>query len=186
MKPKLASATQWWRHTKRENQKLESKAQKIKKSEARIFEEFNKIMATPNTQISEGRHRLFKTRVKFENYLIDTNNRKHRMAFTKLRLSDHNLMIEKGRHRRPTTPREYRFCTHFPLQVENEIHFLTTCNIYKGRGGFNELLYHLPNFNNLDDISKFTFLMSQENKLITKLLVTQVYMWVKTRETFIT
>ena len=39
---------------------------------------------------------------------------------------------------------------------------------------FNELLNHIPNFNNLDDISKFTFLMSQENKLSTQLLVTQV------------
>ena len=51
---------------------------------------------------------------------------------------------------------------------------------------FNEVVNHVPNFNNLDDLSKFTFLMSQENKLITKLLVTQVYKWVKTREAFIT
>ena len=50
----------------------------------------------------------------------------------------------------------------------------------------NELLNHIPNFNNLDEISKFTFLMSQENKLITELLVTQVYKQVKTREVFIT
>ena len=50
---------------------------------------------------------------------------------------------------------------------------------------FNELLNHIPNFNNLDDISKFTFLMSQENKLITK-LVTEVHKWVKTREAIIT
>ena len=49
-----------------------------------------------------------------------------------------------------------------------------------------ELLNHIHNVHNLDDISKFTFLMSQENKLITKLLVTQVYKWVKTREAFIT
>ena len=96
-------------------------------------------------------------------------------------------MIEKGRHRQPITPKEYRFCPHCPLQVENEIHFLTTCNICEGMSGFfNELLKRIPNFYNLDDISKFTFLMSQENKLITKLLVTQVYKWVKTREAFIT
>ena len=116
--------------------------------------------------------------MKLENYLIDTNNRKHRVAFTKLRLSDRNLIIENGRHRRPITPREYRFCPHCPLQVENEIHFLTTCNIYEG-----VCFTDVPNFNNL---SKFTFLMSQENKLIAKLLVTQVYKWVKTREAFIT
>ena len=45
------------------------------------------------------------------------------------------------------------------------------------------MVNHVPN---LDDLSKFTFLMSQENKLITKLLVTQVDKWVKTREAFIT
>ena len=70
-----------------------------------IFEEFNKLWQLQIPQISEGRHRLVKTRVKLENDLIDTNNRKHRVAFTKLRLSDHNLLIEKGRHRRPITPR---------------------------------------------------------------------------------
>ena len=81
-------------------------------------------------------YKLFKTRVKLENYLIDNNNRKHRVAFTKLRLSDYNLMIEKGRHRRPITPKEYRFCPHCPLQVEHEMHLLTTCNIYEGRSTF--------------------------------------------------
>ena len=60
------------------------------------------------------------------------------------------------------------------------MHFLTTCNIYEGRSTFfNEVVNHVPNFNNLDDLSKFTFLMSQENKLITKLLVTQVHSGLK-------
>ena len=150
------------------------------------MEEFNKlwqhqIPKFPNADT----YRLFKTRLKLENDLIDTNNRKHRVTFTKLRLSHYKLMIEKDRYRRPIITTEYRFCPHCPSQVENEIQFLTTRNIYKGVV-FNELLNHIPNFNNLDDISKFTFLMSQENKLITELLVTKVYQWVKTREVFIT
>ena len=53
-----------------------------------------------------------------------------------------------------------------------EVLLLTTFNIYEGGSTFfNEVVNHAPNFNNLDDLSKFTFLMSQENKLITKLLV---------------
>ena len=40
----------------------------------------------------------FKNRVKFENYLTDVivTNRKHRVAMSKLRTSDHKLMIAKG------------------------------------------------------------------------------------------
>ena len=116
-----------------------------------IFEEFNVLwqLQIPKFPKADA-YKLFKTRVKLENDLIDNNNRKHRVAFIKLRPSDHNLMIEKGRHRRPITPREYRFCPHCPLQVENEMHFLTTCNIYEGRSTFfNEVVNHVPNFNNL-------------------------------------
>ena len=73
-----------------------------------IFEEFNKLWKLQIPKFPKAdTSRLFKTRVKLENDLIDTNNRKHIVAFTKLRLSDHNLMMEKGRHRRPITPREY-------------------------------------------------------------------------------
>ena len=43
----------------------------------------------------------FKNRVKFENYLTDVTNRKHRVAMSKLRTSDHKLMIEQGRRKRP-------------------------------------------------------------------------------------
>ena len=39
----------------------------------------------------------FKNWVKFENYLTDVTNRKHRVAMSKLRTSDHKLMIEQGR-----------------------------------------------------------------------------------------
>ena len=35
---------------------------------------------------------------------------KHLKAFTKLRLSDHNLMIEEGRRKRPMLPRNERLC----------------------------------------------------------------------------
>ena len=41
----------------------------------------------------------FENRVKFEDYLTDVTNRKHRAAMSKLRTSDHKLMIERERER---------------------------------------------------------------------------------------
>ena len=64
-------------------------------------------------QIQEGTkadtYRTFKTNMKFEIYL-NHPKRKERVALTKLRISDHKLMIEKGRHIRPLIPREDRKC----------------------------------------------------------------------------
>ena len=71
-------------------------------------------------------YRLFKDTMKFENYLKH-QNRKERVAMTKLRISDHKLMIEQGRHTRPTTPRDERFCHICKNTVEDETHFLTEC-----------------------------------------------------------
>ena len=40
-------------------------------------------------------YKQFKSRVKFEQYLEDISLRKHRVATSKLRTSDHNLMKKK-------------------------------------------------------------------------------------------
>ena len=53
-------------------------------------------------------HSQFKNRVKFESYLPDIKNRKYRVTFTKFRLSDHGLMIEKGRQT-PQNPQRTGF-----------------------------------------------------------------------------
>ena len=54
--------------------------------------------------------KVFKTIPKFENYLECIKNIKHLKSFVKLRLSDHNLMIEEGRRKRPMIPRNERLC----------------------------------------------------------------------------
>ena len=72
---------------------------------------------------------LLKTKPGMENYLTFTMNTKYRVALTKLRLSNHELMIEKGRHKgiAATT----RFCPICPFDVvEDEIHFLINCPTY--------------------------------------------------------
>jgi hypothetical protein len=45
---------------------------------------------------------------------------------TKLRLSSHNLLIEKGRYFRPKIKRENRLCSQCN-QIEDEQHFLIHC-----------------------------------------------------------
>ena len=47
------------------------------------------------------------------------------------RLSDHNLEIEKGRHKKEWKPREDRLCRNCDSgEVEDEFHFLLSCPIY--------------------------------------------------------
>ena len=84
------------------------------------------------TEISQEKSKLrtyslFKQEVRREPYLSSVKNVNDRISMTKLRLSNHELMIEKGRHSNlAISERKCPFC-HL---VEDEAHFLVTCNIY--------------------------------------------------------
>ena len=41
-----------------------------------------------------------------DDYLVDITSLRHRVTYTKFRLSDHSLMIEEGRRKRPKVPRD--------------------------------------------------------------------------------
>lgn len=60
-------------------------------------------------------------------YLSQTENFEHRRAMSKLRISAHDLQIERGRY--SGTPREERLCKYCDV-VEDEIHFLDVCIHY--------------------------------------------------------
>ena len=53
----------------------------------------------------------------------------------KLRVSNHDLMIERGRYHKPKVPREQRLCFFCRdignKQVEDEMHFLCECPAYE-------------------------------------------------------
>lgn len=122
-------------------------------------------------------YRLFKDTMKFENYLKH-QNRKERVAMTKLRISDHKLMIEQGRHTRPTTPRDERFCHICKNTVEDETHFLTECILYGDKDEFWRTIYtKFPQVTNLNSKEKLTFLMTQEDPEVTTLTMKKNLEW---------
>ena len=88
-----------------------------------------------------------------EPYLNDIKSRKVRVAITKLtlRLSDHCLMMEEGRHHRPIVPRDQRFCPYCPGEIEDEEHFFTKCTGYDRAPLFDSIILRVPQFGNLDD-----------------------------------
>ena len=100
---------------------------------------------------------LFKTSLGYEQYLSKIRNIEERTAFTKLRLSNHSLMIEKGRHLK--IEKNARFCPFCPNDVEDEKHFLMDCKLFSTLR--NELHAKTRNV-----ISAFYF-MSKTQKFIT-------------------
>ena len=63
-------------------------------------------------------------------YLLIIQNKKHRNAIAKIRLSSHQLNIETGRH--TNIERLYRKCNLCNLNdLEDEYHFALICPIYK-------------------------------------------------------
>ena len=63
-----------------------------------------------------------------ETYFTIVNNTKNRTTLTKFRLSNHTLMIEKGRHQ--NIDKNLRFCPFCPTRIEDEMHFLLECECY--------------------------------------------------------
>ena len=126
--------------------------------------------------------KLFKDNIIMERYLQVIKNRKHRVSLSKLRLSDHCLMIEEGRHKRPLTPREERFCPHCPGVVETEEHFIIECPAYEGRADLlDKIVQKAPQFNNLNNHDKFIFMMTQEDDNLTKDIALKNHIWLMKR-----
>ena len=90
-------------------------------------------------------------------------------------------MIEEGRHKRPVVPRNERFCPHCPTVVESEKHFLINCIAYNRNNLFQKVAETYPRFGQLSDESKFIFLMSQENQLLTQEIIHLLHSWMKQR-----
>ena len=107
---------------------------------------------------------LVKRKIGLEGYLSsNTNiNTQNRIALTKFRLSNHDLMIEKGKHIK--LDKAERFCPCCPTLVETEMHFLLHCKTFLCMR--TELLAAImlsePSFNSLSDDDKFIYLLNNE------------------------
>ena len=62
------------------------------------------------------------------NCMSCVQNVQNRVLLTKIRLSNHTLMIEKGRHLK--IEKTQRFCKFFPGKIEDEYHFVMECKAY--------------------------------------------------------
>ena len=80
-----------------------------------------------NSESKLRTYSLLKIKVGCEDYLHTIRNTPVRQSLTKLRLSNHLLNIEKGRHTTPKTPKESRLCPFCPEKVEDEEHFFIEC-----------------------------------------------------------
>ena len=69
-----------------------------------------------------------KTTIGISPYLTQVKYLDSRKALSKVRLSNHDLMIEKGRHLK--IDKTQRFCPFCPRSTETELHFLLHCKTY--------------------------------------------------------
>ena len=115
----------------------------IKKQIKSILSEYYKDIFLSQLSVNP-KSRLYlqyKTEPRYEPYLDTITNRKIRVQYTKFRLSDHDLKIEKGRHMKVERGNRYcKLCT--TGDIGDELHLLFNCNkLYKSRPSFLNYTY---------------------------------------------
>ena len=104
-----------------------------------------------------------KSEIGIEKYLLTQKNVDDRIQFTKIRLSNHPLIIEKGRHQ--SIEKHLRFCPFCEYHIEDEIHFLLDCRTF---GHLRRELYfethnEIGEVTTMSKIQQFVQLMTNEN-----------------------
>ena len=125
-----------------------------------------------------------KNTVFLEKYLCTIENLKHKIALSRFRLSNHDLLIEKGRHMRPRLERSDRKCFLCKDKIENEIHFLTECPLYNNERKilFNSCRRTCPNFDYLVTNEQiFCFVMTSEEPIVIRNLAKFIFQAFKIR-----
>lgn len=118
----------------------------------------------------------FKKNISFETYLDTINNRKHRVCLSKFRLSDHNLMIEKGRKLK--LEKHLRTCKMCEDDIEDETHFIFECpklNTNTRTSFLKQLDEKYQNLKNLDNYNKLIFLLINESSFICRLFSKYIF-----------
>ena len=110
---------------------------------------------------------LFKAELKAEKYLYLFIPRRLRSSLAKFRIGNHDLEIERGRHRNvPVNERYCKLCqSHDQLYIEDEYHVLLKCPFYNDLRSI-----YLEVENTPVNMHTFIQLMSSTNsKIVTNL-----------------
>ena len=110
---------------------------------------------------------------KLATYVTDQTDTRLIAAVARLRLSSHNLEIERGRHTRSKTPVANRVCGRCKMtQVDDEIHFLMQCNMFEfdRKALLSEAEKYITNFNTQCETEQFKSIMSSKNHAIINAL----------------
>ena len=93
----------------------------------------------------------------------------------------------KGRHFNPPVQRENRTCPFWKNTTEDECHFILNCPLYDDNRV--ELTQEVKktcfNYDQMNDIQKFIFIMSNENENIIKNLAKYIFYSMKKRNEFL-
>ena len=108
----------------------------------------------------------FKINIGLEAHLILKCNITYKKAISRFRMSNHTLMIEKGRHAR--IERNERKCLFCKNKLEDEAHFLLDCDLYTPQrirldSVCKEVCIRYGHYSNEQ---KFIFLMSSEDERV--------------------
>ena len=153
---------------------------KLKKQRYNYYDE---LWKTDLLKLSKSEsYRLYKSNICIDKYLDCVKNSKHRKALTRLRLSCHSLMIEKGRYQK--LERQDRLCPFCTTVIEDECHFITSCPTYENARA--NLYLECRNtsrfFDTMNNPQKFIFIMSNENPAILSKLGAFTFNCFKLRE----
>ena len=108
-----------------------------------------------------------------ENYVRYTMDKGERSFMAQLRCGILPLEIETGRYRKVQL--QERLCFHCKHVIENELHFILTCPLYKNQRDIllTDVMASCNTFVHLDDIEKLQFLLDvfwkQTSKFITNI-----------------
>ena len=102
-----------------------------------------------------------KTEIGREEYRANISNLNERTAISKIRRSNHTLMIEKGRHLK--IAKDERYCPFCPYEIEMEKHFILFCKSFAlaRLALISEVEKVIRGFKNCDDNTKFKLLLSK-------------------------
>ena len=108
---------------------------------------------------------MIKTETGMEEYLTEIRNVTLRTQVAKLRISNHKLRIETGRHQGLDS--DQRFCPFCATEIECEIHFLIECPIYKHLRMtlYDEMITLNPCFPYLSRMEKFVFILTNSTNI---------------------